>query len=163
MSQHPYDSERIVDVCARIETAYQESVSSFEQRQLKTDYSLLTLNSCQEFCHIRGEGALDFNQPLPRFWFNPLDFNQSLPCMWFDSSVLSYNVPRKKELREKLALPKATHQALSQVITCAFPAGAMFLRCEVEPQEDQPGGGIEYIYLRNMSQQVREVRTARLV
>jgi hypothetical protein len=146
--RNPHDIERVLNVTRDATRAYKESVASFSQLELKCDYKLVELRNYQEMAHVCAVDKLDFQKPLPCYWFDPTDF----PC----------SNPDETELRKKLALPNSTHEKLTHVITCGFPAGALFLRCQVEPQPGQPGGGFEYIYLHNVSQQVHMTHTRML-
>lgn len=142
--QNPYDSERFTSICEQIQLAYVESTTSIYQRRLKTDYELFELGNYKEMAHVRDGDSLDFDRSLPRFWFDPMEFSS------LDET----------ELRSKLALSKYSHEKLTHVIVCGFPAGAMFLKCRVEPQAGQEGGGSEYLYLRNACQSVFMIRVA---
>lgn len=145
---HPYDVETFVDICDRIVDANNESAASLHYKYIKSDYELVTLQNYTEFSHVRDGDTLDFGRPLPRYWFDPLDCE-------FDITEHS--------LRDYFALSDFTHPKLTHIIVCGFPAGALFLRCRAESQRSGGGGGIEYLYLRNVSQRVQVVRTIELI
>ena len=145
---NPYDSDMFIDICDRIVAAHNESTDSLLEKYCKSDYKLVALRTYTELAHVRDGDTLDFGRPLPRYWFDPLDFESA------NSESL---------LRDYLALPEETHPKLTHVIVCGFPAGALFLCCRAESQREGGGGGIEYLYLRNVSQRVQVVRTIQLI
>jgi hypothetical protein len=134
--QFPYNVPQMQLLTDLVLAAHKDSEDSFQQRYLKIDYRLELLRDYKEFARVQESNCLDTAKPIPRFWFDPSDFPH----------------PNKRELRNKLAI-ESDWGKLKTVIYCGFPAGSAFLKCRVEAQKKQLGGGIEYLYLGNVAAQ----------
>jgi hypothetical protein len=144
----PHNWNVMEDLVFKVDMAYSYANQRFlfEKNDLKVDYQLVILQNYRQFARLHHFPHIDFTQDnLPDYWFDSIDFS---------ATTLD-------ELMDKLAIEEKWHFTPAKdgyIVTCGFPAGAIFLRTTIERQETKQGGGIEYIYIHNLEkEQVKEV------
>lgn len=140
---YPYDIKKQENLFDLIEEAYNHSSSSCVTEFLKIDYELVILRDCKKLNRIQETPDIDFHRTkLPRYWFDELE---GLDEREFDKNGT--------KMMNALAIERSwadnPTSDVRYLVSCMFPAGALFLRTSVEAQKTTSGGGIEYIYVNN--------------
>jgi len=145
----PLDPEKVYKLTRLLNHAHDDSSASFVRKYIALKYEIVALDEKKEYCRIQSDDELEVKEfdELPMYWFDPAEFEAMEVADRFFSGKITSEL--RCELQEKLAIEEDWQDAAC-VIKCEFPAGAVFLKCEVESQKTRRGGGFEYLYLNNL-------------
>jgi len=142
--KHPFEPDVQSELIGLVNAAYDKSISDSANIH-KIDYDLVFLRDCKIFSRLQESDTVDVDEDsLPSYWFDPEEYR---------------NTPLS-DLKSLLAIEDHWYNA-NYIVTCEFPADAVFLKTSVEIQAPKSGGGVEYIYLQSLNRQGRMSETGR--
>ena len=161
---YPYNPETIRELTKKTKMAWERSFALLSQKKAKVDYDLVVLQNARRFSRLQATDILQYSpeakptwlseddyekfKTLPFFWYEPMDYQ--MDCLADLTKKLSIDGMSMLEDQLKSLAIEPTWFKPNWVVSCYFPAGAIFLRTTVENQATQQGGGVEYIYIQNI-------------